>query len=191
MKIQNIKTVDGVVFTEQIIDNTQNWVNGTVRVMQRHASEWHVHQGTFACIVTGRNSEESAFLVALKLLEKEAASKTENAVVVTTPQSSVTAVPSQPVVVQKWEESERGWGTRPDGYTLHLNMKDRDRYIKEFNAKLPDEPPECYSRPCGKPYIWDAPPDTVQKLLEAKDEFGLAYASNAYPGSQGTDGWKS
>lgn len=24
------------------------------------------------------------------------------------------------VICQKWEESERGWGTRPNGYSLHL-----------------------------------------------------------------------
>ena len=32
------------------------------------------------------------------------------------------------VVVQKWEESERGWGTRPDGFSLHLT----EAYIQAF-----------------------------------------------------------
>ena len=54
-----------------------------------------------------------------------------------------------------WEESERGWGCRPDGFSLHVSQDEADNYIKEhwkreqeFNAKygisgVPDE----YSRP--------------------------------------------
>jgi hypothetical protein len=34
------------------------------------------------------------------------------------------------VILQIWEESERGWGTRPDGFSMHIDQKERDRYIQ-------------------------------------------------------------
>ena len=37
-----------------------------------------------------------------------------------------------PVVCQYWEESERGWGVRPDGCSLHLTEADRKQFIKEY-----------------------------------------------------------
>jgi hypothetical protein len=56
------------------------------------------------------------------------------------------------VVVQKWEESERGWGTRPDGYSLHLTEKDREAFVKAYWKGMPSEAPDEYSRPDGTPY---------------------------------------
>jgi hypothetical protein len=49
------------------------------------------------------------------------------------------------VVIQNWEESERGWGVRPDGYTIHPNRAHRDAFVAwyyaTFNnkAQAPDE----------------------------------------------------
>jgi hypothetical protein len=56
------------------------------------------------------------------------------------------------LICQKWEESERGYGTRPDGYSLHRSRAALHEYIQEYNDKLPPEPPDEYSRPCGEPY---------------------------------------
>lgn len=56
------------------------------------------------------------------------------------------------VFAQDWEESERGWGVRPDGVTLHLSLKDVEEHIKAHWDYLPPEVPEEYSRPAGKPY---------------------------------------
>lgn len=56
------------------------------------------------------------------------------------------------VVVQKWEESERGWGTRPDGFSLHLTEADLQAFIERYWACMPDSVPDEYSRPDGKPY---------------------------------------
>ena len=50
----------------------------------------------------------------------------------------------------QWEEAERGWGTRPDGYSFHRTVEEADKYLKEFYAKQPKEVPEEYSRPVDK-----------------------------------------
>lgn len=71
------------------------------------------------------------------------------------------------VVVQMWEESELGWGTRPDGYSLHLSVADSAvcvaRYWREMPKRLPDE----YSRPCGNPYVAEVSDDVYQKIVES------------------------
>jgi hypothetical protein len=70
--------------------------------------------------------------------------------------SAVSNVPTMTVVCQDWEESERGWGVRPDGVSLHLTEADRVAYVAEYwereRAKNPPsavpEVPNEYSRPC-------------------------------------------
>lgn len=51
------------------------------------------------------------------------------------------------VVRVDWVESERGWGTRPDGYSLHRTLSDAHKYIEKHWASLPDSAPDVYSRP--------------------------------------------
>lgn len=49
------------------------------------------------------------------------------------------------VIMQLWEESERGWGVRPDGCSLHISSLDRKKYIstiyksRESDTSVPDE----------------------------------------------------
>ncbi len=60
------------------------------------------------------------------------------------------------VWIQEWEESERGWGTRPDGFTAHTKKEDIKKFLDEMRARekeaygsmIPDE----YSRPCGESF---------------------------------------
>jgi hypothetical protein len=48
--------------------------------------------------------------------------------------------------LQHWTESERGWGQRPDGYSLHLTAELAKQYVVEYNAKLPSGPaPDEYT----------------------------------------------
>jgi hypothetical protein len=58
------------------------------------------------------------------------------------------------ILVTEWLETERGWGQRPDGYSLHLTLRDMKKYIQEYWDSMPDrgpggEAPDEYSRPCG------------------------------------------
>lgn len=98
------------------------------------------------------------------------------------------------VVVQKWEVSERGWGCRPDGNSLHGAESDRVNFIRAHNATLPDAVPDEYSRPCGSPYEVDIAalaPGQWEALVEAlvANRYGLRVYGGPYPGSGGTDGW--
>lgn len=53
-----------------------------------------------------------------------------------------------------WIESERGWGIRPDGYSLHLTREDADKYVDAYWSRMPDQVPDEYSRPDGEPYAF-------------------------------------
>lgn len=93
-----------------------------------------------------------------------------------------------PVVCQKWEESELGWGLRPDGFSLHLTFDGLKGYIKSYWASMPDEAPETYSRPSGKPYPVGVA-SSVERLL-VENGGSLRYGEEyQYPGSGGIDGW--
>lgn len=57
------------------------------------------------------------------------------------------------LVLQYWTETERGWGQRPDGISLHFNQEDRDQYIKDYWERQPDRingrAPDEYTFPDG------------------------------------------
>ncbi len=55
------------------------------------------------------------------------------------------------VVYVSWEESERGWGVRPDGCSLHKTEPDFQAFLKKYWAGMPNEAPDEYSRPAGEP----------------------------------------
>lgn len=57
------------------------------------------------------------------------------------------------VILQRWEESDRNWGTRPDGCSLHLSTDGRDVYIKEIYKDRIGEAPDCYERIIGSPLV--------------------------------------
>ena len=90
-------------------------------------------------------------------------------------------------IVQKWEESEAGWGTRPDGYTLHVKEEDIQAFLQKMRDReakqgygFGNAPPE-YSRPCGKPY-WTRidDPELAKKVEES--ECGIwGPGGNNYP----------
>lgn len=92
------------------------------------------------------------------------------------------------LIVQKWEESERGWGSRPDGFTLHLNEADRRAFIRAYWDTMPDEVPDEYSRPSGTPYEWNADEATYARVQASTNG---TWGHGTPPGSGGVDGWIS
>ena len=61
------------------------------------------------------------------------------------------------VCVQRWTESECGWGQRPDGLSIHFSEDQHTEYIKAHEARLVkryglEVPPE-YDFPDGRPYM--------------------------------------
>ena len=92
------------------------------------------------------------------------------------------------VVCQKWEESERGWGTRPDGYSLHVSFAELKIFISEYWDRMPDEVPDEYTRPCGNPYQCTVDEKTYCEIKGHEEKHGLWRISSDYPAGD-TDGW--
>lgn len=38
----------------------------------------------------------------------------------------------QTVFVVEWSEYEEGYGTRPDGYSVHASQEDKDKYLEMY-----------------------------------------------------------
>ena len=94
------------------------------------------------------------------------------------------------VVVQKWEESERHWGIRPDGYSLHCTPEDRDAFVQAVDATRDrDSVPDEYDRTCGEPYFARVDEETYAKVAASGN--GVRIYNNNYPEDGGSDGWKN
>jgi len=57
------------------------------------------------------------------------------------------------IIHVSWEESERGWGSRPEGCSLHLSVEDFNKFMKKYCKRLPKEVPDVYERPAGNPEV--------------------------------------
>ena len=68
------------------------------------------------------------------------------------------------VVRQDWLESERGWGIRPDGYSLHRNAADVKKFATKYWDEMPEEVPDEYSRPSGEPFVVDVDQKTYDEV---------------------------
>jgi hypothetical protein len=55
------------------------------------------------------------------------------------------------IILQLWEESERGWGTRPDGCSIHIDLNSQKQYIKDYYKDRDDNVPDVYERIIGEP----------------------------------------
>ena len=77
------------------------------------------------------------------------------------------------IIYVSWEESERGWGIRPDGCSLHLTEEDFRNYEKwywksigeSYGNKVPDE----YSRPAGRPITAYTNEKLYEEIKKSKD----------------------
>jgi hypothetical protein len=82
------------------------------------------------------------------------------------------------VLCQFWLEIERGWGDRPDGYSLHTNPDAVTRYIKGYWDGMPDAPPPEYSQPIGEPFLTRVDIPTYASILGS--ESGIRDYSSEY-----------
>ncbi|MFC1753841.1 hypothetical protein ACFL96_10700 [Thermoproteota archaeon] len=81
------------------------------------------------------------------------------------------------VIYVSWEESERGWGTRPDGCSLHLTHLDFDTYLDAYWKRMPDTAPDEYERPAGDPVPVYVTKKLYQEIKESENGIRL-YAHN-------------
>lgn len=68
-----------------------------------------------------------------------------------------------------WTEYERGWGQRPDGSSLHPNIEEAKKAIKEhWDREKERNPsgrtPDWYVKP-GKPYMVEVDAVTYRKVV--------------------------
>ncbi len=88
-----------------------------------------------------------------------------------------------------WEESERNWGTRPDGYSLHLSEEDITSYqtshTKTLREMFGDEPPDEYDRPASKPFKVQVTEKLYKKIKGTGVRF---YGSWPQKGQRSKDG---
>lgn len=80
---------------------------------------------------------------------------------------------AKPVVCYEWIESERGWGQRPDGITLHLDNARATAFLEKYYADQPKEVPDEYSRHDGQPFVIDVDEATYSKVIASKNGIRL------------------
>ena len=75
------------------------------------------------------------------------------------------------VLVQNWQERERGWGTRPDGFTVHVDAWQHALYLewhyRTFNNA--DEAPDEYTCAWGEPF-WVPVDDATFAMIKQQVE---------------------
>ena len=57
------------------------------------------------------------------------------------------------VILQLWEESERGYGSRPDGCSIHIDEKIQKEYTDISYKNRGDDVPDVYERLVGDPFF--------------------------------------
>jgi hypothetical protein len=82
------------------------------------------------------------------------------------------------VLLQYWEESERGWGVRPDGASLHINENELKDYISSiYKDREPNKVPHEYDRYIGSPIEIEVA-DDLYNLVESKSQRLTQYQLN-------------
>lgn len=98
-------------------------------------------------------------------------------------------IPTISIIIQRWEESEAGWGVRPDGYTIHLTREDRDKFVDRFwkdqKERLGEATPPEYTRVAGEPQEAKIIKNGTfhRKLLKEKDKHGIWGHPSSWPGA--------
>lgn len=77
---------------------------------------------------------------------------------------------SKVMYAQEWLESERGWGTRPDGYSLHPSPDVALKFIQAYWDQMPNTVPDEYSRPIGVPFPVRVSDELAERIEEAENK---------------------
>ncbi len=72
------------------------------------------------------------------------------------------------IYIQTWTEFERGWGSRPDGASLHLTKEDAEAFVVEYNKVFNNEKsaPDEYT-------VSDRNPKLIEVDSSVQDELKL------------------
>ena len=81
------------------------------------------------------------------------------------------------VILEEWTESELGWGTRPDGASLHKNIESYKIFVKEYWDGMPKEVPNEYSRPNNSPIEVYVDKETFDKVQKSKNGIWILQGS--------------
>ena len=66
-----------------------------------------------------------------------------------------------------WLEYERGWGSRPDGYTLYPDIETAEAHVESFLSERTSGPvPDEYSNP-GEPKQFSVGEDIFVRINES------------------------
>lgn len=91
------------------------------------------------------------------------------------------------VICQKWEEIERGWGTRPDGFSLHVSLESLKALI-ERQRQAAENFPQEFSVPDGQSYPYEVDDTTYAELV---DNGGSKWYPRGYDYPEGSiGGWQ-
>lgn len=73
---------------------------------------------------------------------------------------------------QEWVESERGWGVRHDGSTVHLTLDDRNAFVAGYNRTFNNQAsaPDCYTRAEGNAKQVSVSEEAYDKLVLHKKQ---------------------
>lgn len=80
---------------------------------------------------------------------------------------------SETIILQLWEESIKGKGTRPDGCSIHIDLESRLDYInKEYELRQSNVIPNEYEVAIGKP-IQVLISDNIYNILKEEKSIRL------------------
>jgi hypothetical protein len=70
------------------------------------------------------------------------------------------------IIIDSWTEYERGWGCRPDGYSVHANQQEYTKFLKEYWDRQPkDHVPYEYSKEDGNPIEVQVTEEVYNKVV--------------------------
>ena len=92
------------------------------------------------------------------------------------------------VICQKWEEVEVGWGSRPDGFSLHVSLESLRKLVRE-NRKRREEYSDEFSHPDSDHYKTSVDDETFAFLVENGGGYWYGVDYKYPPGATG--GWRN